>query len=138
MAKIENPIRQSIRRPVWVAGLAIITLVCGCPIIFFGFPWVDAAFCIPRAAQRIGVSASYESLYGYINRKVIPGMSRDEVTSALETIGPVEVVRSDHFDPDTTIQQVALDICLDPRNNIQVYLNYSNAGQLISYGIPND
>jgi hypothetical protein len=74
----------------------------------------------------------------YINQKVVPGMSHDEVTAALEAIGPLEVVRSNRFDPDTTIQQVNLEIYLDPRDNIQMLLSYSNTGQLISYRIMND
>ncbi len=102
------------------------------PIVFVGSPWLDASICVPRAAARIGVPATVNALKAYIDQNIVVGMSRDAVRISLMELAPIEVENDVGALPETSTDYMRVNICLDPRNNIELYIRYSLDGRLIS------
>jgi hypothetical protein len=90
---------------------------------------------VPRAAKQIGVPPTYDAIYTYVEQHIVPGVTREEVSNILERIGPIQVKKDVGSLPETSVDEIRLNICLDPRNNMEIYVRYSPEGQLTSLKI---
>src|SRR6266498_351030 len=116
MLNVEQSPGRGIGKIVGIVGLVLVSAACACPVLFVGFPWVDASICVPRAAQRIGVQATYNDLYQYVDQHIVPGKTRAEVVAILEQIGPVQIQKDVGALPESSTDYVRINMCLDPRN----------------------
>ena len=122
------------KRSACVAALVLAFVMCGTgAAVFILSPRLDRAVCLPRVANRIGVQPSYPAIYGYIRELITVGMTRDEALAVLEKIGPMHVAFSTKLPyEDTMRDQVHLNICWHPVNQIILHLYYSSTDERIS------
>jgi hypothetical protein len=120
---------------------SILAFVLGClalsGLVVIG-PQIDRGFCLPPAAERIGVEPTYGAIYNYIRNSVKPGMTRDKAMAVLEQIGPV-ISGTTHL-PDGDIRdEISIKICSYWLNNIELFIRYTpDTQQVISVTIAND
>jgi len=107
-----------------VIGIGMVCLFFIAVIGYFTvYRWIDQTICYSRVASRIDVDPNYLSIRSYIQFHLTPGMSRHEVISMLETVGPVD-------QRETNANEVWVNICSHPLNNIVLFTKYSMDGKL--------
>ena len=110
-AQIQKLLRTSIITIVW-----IISIVC---LVVYGYlivyRRVDQSLCYNRVGKTVGIDPDYASIRSHIQSNILPGMTRQEVISTLEKLGPV-----DHIG-DT----VRINMCSHPLNDITLHFRYS-------------
>lgn len=123
--------------------LALSMLVVGsCVVLFLYmtlFRWVDYATCITPIARKVGVPSTMDGIESYILEVATPGMERDEVLEALETLGRVDVRSQDvSYPPNEVRDTIFIKSCMHPLNNLEIYAFYSSEGRLISISLLNN
>lgn len=125
---------RATRRKGWLLALTCGVLVltaCAVPaLILWVIPYADAAVCVPRAAQSAGVAPSYQAIEQYIVDNTANGLSRAQVTTALQKLGPLQI-RSDQSVSDETVDDIWINLCIDPLNNVEIAVAYSGNGLVV-------
>ncbi len=123
--------------------LALSMLLIGiCATLFLYvtlFRWVDYATCITPIARKVGVPSTMDGIESYILKTTTPGMKREEVLEALETLGPVDLRFQDVNYPSNEVRDtIFIKSCMHPLNNLEIYAFYSLEGRLISISLLNN
>jgi hypothetical protein len=122
----QSPKWQNLMKRLIVIMIGVVCLVCLVGVGYFTvYRWIDQAICYSRVGKMIDVNPDYLSIRSYIQSNLTPGMSRQEVISMLETVGPV-------IQGTTNSDEVWVNICSNPLNNIVLFTNYSQDGKLDS------
>lgn len=91
---------------------------------------VDLPFCTQNVSRRLGISNNYSSIKKYIIDSLKPGMSRNDVMKTLTSIAPITV--SGRMSLDNGFgEDIDVNICSSPLNNLTLFVIYSNDGELI-------
>ena len=111
--------------------------LCLCPLLyFFALPPLDAAICVPRVAERLGVQPNTEAILVYVTQQVRRGMTRDEVAGVLTRIGSINVRYGTVAYAGVVTDVIRVQVCLLPVNHFDVVAHYAVDGRLESIEIP--
>jgi hypothetical protein len=78
---------------------------------------IDAQFCIPRIAAKIGSSATYSAIKNAILSLLHRGLLRSDVIKILESIAPINIGKAKAKD-DGFSEEVVINLCSNPLNNL--------------------
>ena len=114
----------------------LISIVGGCLLIFgrFSLLKLDRDSCYKRVGMEFGVSPTYEAIstaiYAKVNTILVPGMNRDEVLNALESVAPVYITKDYQTLYGGEAEYTVLKICNFSENNIGLMIRYTQDGKL--------
>jgi hypothetical protein len=123
----------------WRMAFTAILFLCVLLPIFYIVIYrpLDYYFCRGAISVKLGMSFSPFTLEGYVEKSLLPGMTREDVLATLEKIGRVKVVPLGRVN-DIWSEQITLSVCTDYFNRIIIFSNYSEDGDLISIKILDD
>jgi len=119
-------------------GLLLISLCLTVWGYFTVFRDLDAATCIPKVSNKLGIKPDLNEIYKYTKKQLSPGLSKVEVMERLGKIGVTSPKGSTLLADGTIREGVELKICFHPLNNILIINSYSQDGVLLGTFIDED
>lgn len=114
----------------------IVLLSCVGPFAYLTvFRWVDYLICPHVLALKVGFEPTQQNINEYLQNKLLPGMHREEVEVMLSKIGKIVVWRGNTTYENIATDEIRLNMCLHPLNNITIFAHYSLNGDLVSFDI---
>ena len=91
---------------------------------------VDAQFCTFSVSKKLGIANNPGAIKTYVIGSLKPGMSHDNVVKTLSAIASITLANNTALENGYG-EDVIVNICSNPLNNIALFVVYSKNGELI-------
>ena len=99
--------------------------------------YVEYDVCLPGQLSRLGITGQYADLVTYTDHLLLPGMTPNEVESALMTVGSVRVTSQQSYMGET-FRTYRVSMCWTPLTSFDIGTAFDRDGRLVGanpYGV---